>query len=163
MCDALHVQYDALHATFELDDPPCDTLRPKTPLPDSSRTLRRTISYASIDTIRPPSGKGVRRRINEMADNLTKKKKKHSPTHDVPKSAARDLASDSKAPSASKAKKRGRKATAPLRDSSHRSEEENILAIADRLNSGVPSELDSSLMLVRCEVDKPLAREDEKL
>ncbi|KAG8219235.1 hypothetical protein J3R82DRAFT_73 [Butyriboletus roseoflavus] len=162
---------DALYTTSELDHPPPETLlRPKTPLPDGSCTLRRTISYASIDTIRPSSGKGIRRRIYEIADGLkhksTKKKKKDSSTHNVPESAAHDPASGSKAPLESKAAKRGRKPSAPLRDSSHRSVKESVLANADRLHSGVPSERDSPLMILDCVsdplVDEPLAKKDEK-
>lgn len=163
MYDAFDVPRDALHATSKHDDLPHDTPRPKTPLPDSSRTLRRTISYASIDTIRPSSHKGVRRCINEIADNLKikseRKKKKHGSAHDVPKS----LASDSRAPPASKATKHRRKATAPLRDTSHSSEEESVLAIADSLHSGVPSERDLLFTPVGCEsdplVDKPLIKD----
>ena len=147
MCDTSNVPCDPLHATYDHDHPPPETLlRPKTPVPDDSRTLRRTLSYASIDTIRPSSTKGIRRRINEIADGLkhksTKKKRQHPSTPDVPKSAAHDLVSDSKAPPESKTARRGRKPTAPLRDLSRRSVEES--ALADPL------------------VDKLLAKEDAK-
>ena len=158
LCDTLL----SLHTTFKLDasdpdDPPPNALRPTTPLPDRSRTLRRTISYASIDTVRPSNSKGVRRSINEIAENLKRKpaknKKKISSTQDVPKHAAGDLISDSKASPERKTAKRGRKATVPLRDSSHRSEEESVLAIADRLHSGVPTEWDSPLTFPDCKSD----------
>ncbi|KAH0837762.1 hypothetical protein J3R83DRAFT_5940 [Lanmaoa asiatica] len=128
-----------------------------------------TISCASIDTVRPSSSKGVRRCINEIADNLkhksAKKKKKPSSTHDVPEKASHDLLSDSKALPESKATRRGRKATAPLRDSSRRSDEKSALIIADRLYIGIPSERDSPLALLGCEsdpqVDEPPAKDEQ--
>ncbi|KAI9566360.1 hypothetical protein HD554DRAFT_2040363 [Boletus coccyginus] len=150
MCSVSDVLCDTRHATFaELDVPPPDTLRPTTPLPDRSRTLRRTISYASIDTVRAPSpkNKGVRRSINEIAGNLKqkseKKKKKCSSTRDVPKNVVLDPTSEPKAELQRKAAKRERKAPSPLQDASHGSEEDSVLAIADRLHRDVFSELDS--------------------
>jgi hypothetical protein len=168
MRDAPDVLCDTLHATFELDHPPPDNLHPTTTLPDRSRTLRRTISYASIDTVRPSTSKGIRRSINEIAENLkrksTKKKKKHSSTQDVPQNATHDLVSDSKALPDRKTAKRG-KATVPLRDSSH-SEEESVPAITDRLHSGVPSGWDSPLTFPDCKsdtvVDGLLFKEEEE-
>ena len=175
MCDAFDVlPRDFLHATYEHDEdtPPAALLRPTTPLPDRTRTLRRTISYASIDTVCPvnSSSKGIRRRINDIAENLknksTKKKKKDSSAQDVPKNATHGRGSESNAKQASRGTKRGRKATAPLRDSSHRSEEEKVLAAADWLHSGVPSEQDTPSTFLGCEsdplVDEPPLREDEQ-
>lgn len=171
MCDAPDVLCDTLHATSEFDDPPPDTSRPTTPLPDRSRALRRTISFASIDTVRPSNSKGIRRSINEIAETLkrksSKKKKKHSSTQDVPKNVTYDPASDSKASPERKTARRGRTATVPLRDSSHRSEEESVLAIADRLHSGVPSEWDSPLTFPDSKsdnvVDVLLFKEDDEV
>lgn len=144
-CAPFDVTSDWLHATHEHDDPSSATLvRPETPVPDDARTLRRTISYASIDTILPLNpNKGIRRRINDIAENLknkSSKKKKGSSTRDAPKNASHDSGPDSKASQPSKATKRGRKATAPLRDAPQRSKEENVLIAADQLYSGIPSE-----------------------
>ncbi|KAF8548069.1 hypothetical protein OG21DRAFT_1516695 [Imleria badia] len=167
MCDASAVLCDTLHATSEYDDPPYDTLRPTTPLPDLSRTLRRTISYASIDTVCPPKNKGIRRRIEDTAQNLkpksTKKKKKPSSSEDVPKNVTRDPTSTK-----SKAAKRERKTTPLFRDSSqlHKSEEECVLAIADRLHNGATFDLDPPLtspgVKSKSLFDVPLCNEEEE-
>ncbi|KAF8131466.1 hypothetical protein EV363DRAFT_1583749 [Boletus edulis] len=158
MYDAPDRLCDTFYATFEDGDPPIDTSRPTTPLPDRSRTLRRTISYASIDTVRPPN-KGIRRRIEDIAENLkqksTKKKKNQPSIQDVLKNAARDGKSDSKIPPESRKARHGQKATSPLRDSLHQPEEKSVLSIADRLNSSAPLdfELDPPLTVSGCKSD----------
>lgn len=160
-----------LYTTSENDDIPSDTPRPTTPLPDQSRTLRRTISYASIDTVCPPKSKGIRRRIEEIAENLkpkstsTNKKKKRSSAQDVSKNTTKAI-SDSKASPEGKPAKRGRKPTSQLRNSSYKSEEASVLAIADRLHSGVPCEfeLDPPLAISGCKseslIDVPLFKDE---
>ena len=168
MFDASDILCDTPHATFEHDDPPpYDTSRPKTPLPDPSRALRRTISYASIDTVCPPKNKGIRRRIEEIAENLktksTKKAKKPSSTKDVPKNATRDPTSPK-----SKAAKRERKTTPPLRDSSQsrRSEEESVMAIANRLHNSGTFDLDLPEVFPgfksKSLLDAPLFKEEDE-
>lgn len=173
MYDASNMPCDTLRATYEYDDrpPPASLLRPQTPLPDGSRTLRRTISYASIDTIHPSNNKGIRRRISEMAENLksksSKKKKRDPSAKDATKdNATHGRGSDSNVSPASKATKHGRGPAAPLRDASHKSEEKKISTPADRLHSGVPSELDTPSTTLSCAsislADEPLLKEDEQ-
>lgn len=151
MCDVSDVLrgIDALQAPFQFedDDRSHDVTRPTTPAPTRTRTLRRTTTLASIDTIRlqAPPKKGIRRPIEEITENLkhkfTKKKKKSSTKDDTTKQTTEDVASNSNASPKNEAAKHKRKTASPLRTTSHKSEE-NALKTTDRLDSVVPIDLD---------------------
>lgn len=153
MCDA----YD-LDATWDDDDP---IPRPATPFPGANRTLRRTISCASIETIHPRNkNKGIRRRIDEIAEKRdAKKKNKDASSQEVSKSTigGRPRIKSSRS---SKEWKRRETATASLQNSLLKPEDDVDLGPPDRLYSGIPSAQDTPSTFLDCEfnplVDVPL-------
>ncbi|KAG9309121.1 hypothetical protein JVU11DRAFT_11016 [Chiua virens] len=152
MCDTSDVPCDSFIVP-EYDDPSPESLsRPGTPLPDDSRTLRRTASYASIKTVHPRVNQGIRRRIAEIAKVLqqksAKKQKEDFSTQGIPETDVRDA----KHVSTSKAPKYKRKVKTSLQISLRQSEEGSV-AIHDTLYSGIPSARDVPSTALLCKSD----------
>ncbi|KIJ07263.1 hypothetical protein PAXINDRAFT_19543 [Paxillus involutus ATCC 200175] len=118
--------------------------------PDASRSLRRTASTASIDTVRPSSVRTVRRRIDQMCPNANSKqntKHKSSAKQNVTEKSSLKLASgthnqDATSPSRAKTTKHKRQSAIsarPLRDGRDQSEEDDISAVTARLLQTAPT------------------------